>query len=134
MLARVWVVAACAAAVFVAESAAFAPAVAPGLMSLRHGSARCGIAERRGVSRVVSVSMSGDEGGKSRALEIEEVLVELEGFKERIIANTKDMGGKVKEKPKEIKKQLASHPDILYIENAKAQLLAELEELKQEKS
>ena len=106
-----WLLLFVAAALCVAESAAFAPAAAPGLMRLRPASARCGIADRRYVSRVVSVSMAGgEEEGKSRTAEIEEVLAELEGFENRIIANTKDMGGKVKEKAKDTKKLLDQHP------------------------
>ena len=136
MFSRGWMAAACAVALFATESGAFAPAGIPGL-ALRHGFSRNGIVGRE-VSDV-SVSMcepaSGGEGSanKSRAEEIEEVLGELEQFRERIVDNFKGMGQKVKAKPKEIKKQLATHPDVNYIDKAKEQLLAELEELKKMK-
>jgi hypothetical protein len=64
-----------------------------------------------------------------RKAEIEEVLKELEEFREKIVEQSKSLAKKVKAKPKDLKKALEEHPDIITIDQATEQLKAELETL-----
>ena len=61
-----------------------------------------------------------------RKAEIEEVLQELDEFRDKIVDQSKSLAKKVKAKPKDLKKALEEHPDIIKIDQAKEQLLAEL--------
>jgi hypothetical protein len=64
-----------------------------------------------------------------RKAEIEEVLKELEDFREKIVDQSKMLAKKVKAKPKDLKKALEEHPDIIKIDQAKEQLEAELKQM-----
>ena len=54
---------------------------------------------------------------------------ELEEFREKIVEQSKSLAKKVKAKPKDLKKALEEHPDIITIDQATEQLKAELETL-----
>ena len=79
-------------------------------------------ARRQGVA--LQMSADGD-----RKAEIEEVLKELEDFREKIVDQSKMLAKKVKAKPKDLKKALEEHPDIIKIDQAKEQLEAELKQM-----
>jgi hypothetical protein len=64
-----------------------------------------------------------------RAAEIKEVLKELEDFRSKIVDQSTGLAKKVKAKPKDLKKALDTHPDIIKIDQAKEQLEAELKTL-----
>ena len=64
-----------------------------------------------------------------RAAEIREVLQELDDFRAKIVDQSTGLAKKVKAKPKDLKKALEEHPDIIKIDQAKEQLEAELKTL-----
>mmetsp|Transcript_30866 Transcript_30866/g.86936 ORF Transcript_30866/g.86936 Transcript_30866/m.86936 type:complete len:112 (+) Transcript_30866:82-417(+) len=64
-----------------------------------------------------------------RAAEIKEVLKELDEFRGKIVDQSTGLAKKVKAKPKDLRKALAEHPDIIKIDEAKEQLEAELKAL-----
>lgn len=82
-------------------------------------SAAC--ARRQGVALKMSDS--------DRKAEIMEVLKELEDFREKIVDQSTMLAKKVKAKPKDLKKALEEHPDIIKIDQAKEQLEAELKQM-----
>lgn len=69
-------------------------------------------------------SASGD-----RVAEIKEVMQELLEFRQRIVDDATSLAKKVKAKPRDLRKTLESHPDLLKIDSAVEQLEAELSEL-----
>jgi hypothetical protein len=105
------------AACGIASVMGFAPAGSVGLR-LRSPAAGAACARRQ---PSLCLQMNAD-----RKAEIEEVLQELDEFRDKIVDQSKSLAKKVKAKPKDLKKALEEHPDIIKIDQAKEQLLAEL--------
>lgn len=91
-----------------------------GGLSLRTNAARSPLISRRSTG----VTMCAD-----RTAEIKEVMKELTEFRGRIVDDATELAKKVKAKPRDLRKTLESHQDILKIDQAMEQLEAELEAL-----
>eukprot|EP00285_Hemiselmis_virescens_P007536 CAMPEP_0173379588 /NCGR_PEP_ID=MMETSP1356-20130122/2472_1 /TAXON_ID=77927 ORGANISM="Hemiselmis virescens, Strain PCC157" /NCGR_SAMPLE_ID=MMETSP1356 /ASSEMBLY_ACC=CAM_ASM_000847 /LENGTH=122 /DNA_ID=CAMNT_0014332947 /DNA_START=9 /DNA_END=377 /DNA_ORIENTATION=+ len=66
---------------------------------------------------------------ETRISEVKGVITELNEFRDRIIKESTDMAKKVKAKPRDLRKSLESHKDILKIDEAIEQLETELAQL-----
>lgn len=64
-----------------------------------------------------------------RVAEVKEVMAELMEFRQRIVNDATELAKKVKAKPRDLRKTLESHPDLLKIDEAVQQLEQELQEL-----
>jgi len=64
-----------------------------------------------------------------RVAEVKEVMAELLEFRQRIVDDATSLAKKVKAKPRDLRKTLESHADLLKIDEAVQQLEAELAEL-----
>ncbi|MEG4943960.1 acetyltransferase [Microcoleus sp. F4-D5] len=65
------------------------------------------------------------EAQTSTPEEVQEVIAELEKYRQRLIDDTLEMAKKVKMPKQAVMKQLENHPDIVYIDGALANLRAQ---------
>lgn len=106
-------------AALVSTASAFTAAPVSGL-GLRGASIRPPLCVRN----CAPVTMSTD-----RVTEIKEVITELMEFRNRIVDDATELAKKVKAKPRDLRKTLESHADIIKVDQAIEQLEAELEAL-----
>lgn len=107
---------------FIGMASAFAPGVAIGVSR-----SRVALRPVSCSASVTSLSMCSASG--DRVAEIKEVMQELLEFRQRIVDDATSLAKKVKAKPRDLRKTLESHPDLLKIDSAVEQLEAELSEL-----